>query len=52
MSSKVILDEKLIECVRKHEVLYNTDMKEYSDNGFKLKLWRQIAKSCGIVSGK
>ncbi|XP_018562956.1 uncharacterized protein LOC108904765 [Anoplophora glabripennis] len=52
MCSKVILDEKLIECVRMHEVLYNTDRKEYSDNYFKLKIWSQIAKNCGMASGE
>lgn len=35
--SLVSIQERLIECVREHVVLYDTDKKQYSDAGFKLK---------------
>jgi hypothetical protein len=38
------MDEKLIECVRKCEELYDTPNKKYSDGVWKEKLWGQIGE--------
>ncbi|KAJ8974820.1 hypothetical protein NQ317_001009, partial [Molorchus minor] len=51
MSYKIASSERLIECVREFEVLYNTDMKEYSDASLKIILWRQVAEKCKLPSG-
>ncbi|KAG5871761.1 hypothetical protein JTB14_023445 [Gonioctena quinquepunctata] len=50
--SKTCQSEHLIECVRKHTVLYDTSSKAYSDAHLKFKLWEQIAKECGFLTGK
>lgn len=51
-TGKRALQQRLIEAVREHEVLYNCDLKEYSHNILKMRLWRQIARKCDIASGE
>jgi len=38
------MDEKLIELMRKCEVLYDMSIKKYSDRVWKEKLWGQIGE--------
>lgn len=52
MSCKIAQSELLIECVRKHAILYDTNLKEYSDAQLKTKIWEKIAKECGFLTGR
>lgn len=41
-------EEKIIDFVRKHEILYNKRHKEFRDSGRKQSLWLQIAEQLDI----
>lgn len=43
--------EKLIECVRSHPELYDTDQKDYKSTKFKDEIWAEIALNCLFENG-
>lgn len=43
--------EKLIECVKKFEELYNTDNEQYKLTRHKDEIWAEIAKECCFENG-
>jgi len=50
MESKVfspVNDEKLIELVRNHPVLYKLSQKNYKDNNIKENVWKEISIAIG-----
>lgn len=52
ISSKCLQNDKLISLIRKHPLLYNTELKEYKDNQLKTIIWRNIALECCLKGGK
>ncbi|RZF41332.1 hypothetical protein LSTR_LSTR000046 [Laodelphax striatellus] len=51
MNSKMFTieqDEKLIEIVRNHPMLYDTDRKDYRDMELKMKVWKTISETFGF----
>lgn len=44
------LNEKIIECVRKHSCLYEPSDKNYKNAVLKAKLWQQIAEQLNETS--
>lgn len=46
------MEEQLIELVRKHTVLYDTNDASYLKSKLKDEIWNQIAKELNAKSGK
>jgi len=44
--------EKLIECVKKHEILYVSTVKSYKDTNRKERAWRQVASELSLEDEK